>query len=122
MSKSSGNKKKDALLIALRKGNAEKVGKMLDAERDSRDGGDLDPNMDADSARNSILHRAARYGHEDVVKVRNYIIIVATAATTTALAATTYILKQMDSNRKGAKETPLIFNILKKDFICLENC
>ncbi len=74
MSKSSGNKKKDALLVALRKGNAEKVGKMLDAERDSRDGGDLDPNMDADSARNSILHRAARYGHEDVVKVRNYII------------------------------------------------
>ncbi len=78
MSKSSGNKKKDALLIALRKGNAEKVGKMLDAERDSRDGGDLDPNMDADSARNSILHRAARYGHEDVVKVRNYHQILAT--------------------------------------------
>ena len=57
----SGNKDKDRLMVAIQKGNADKVARILDASPD------LDANMDADSARNSLLHRAARYGHVKVM-------------------------------------------------------
>ncbi len=58
---------KDSLLVALRKGNADKVRRILT----SGDGdAELHPDMAADSAMNCLLHRAARYGHRNVVKVR----------------------------------------------------
>lgn len=53
---------KDKLLIALRKGQADRVGAMLDQFP-----GDLEPNMDADTAENKLLHRAARFGHAAVI-------------------------------------------------------
>ena len=46
---------KDKLLIALRKGQAERVSAMLDQFPE-----ELDANMNADSADNKLLHRAAR--------------------------------------------------------------
>jgi len=68
--------KKDALLVALRKGQADRVAHMLDQAAASSGGasgggggGELCPDMEADSARNGILHRAARYGHLEIVKV-----------------------------------------------------
>lgn len=56
----SGNKDRDRLMVAIQKGNADKVARILDASPD------LDASMDADSARNSLLHRAARYGYVKV--------------------------------------------------------
>ena len=58
--------KKDSLLVALRKGNAEKVRRII-AEGD--DDGEIHADMAADSAMNALLHRAARYGHGKVVQV-----------------------------------------------------
>ena len=60
------NTKKDSLLIALRKGNAEKVRKII-ADADGDD--EIHADMAADSAMNALLHRAARYGHGKVVQV-----------------------------------------------------
>ena len=58
------NPKRDALLVALRRGNAEKVRQMI------IEGGEiLHADMAADSAMNALLHRAARYGHGKVVQV-----------------------------------------------------
>ena len=53
---------KDKLLIALRKGQADKVGAMLNQFPD-----ELEPNMSADTADNRLLHRAARFGHAAVI-------------------------------------------------------
>ena len=62
------NTKKDSLLIALRKGNAEKVRKIIaDGGADGDD--EIHADMAADSAMNALLHRAARYGHGKVVQV-----------------------------------------------------
>ena len=58
--------KKESLFVAIRKGNHEKVAKILD-EAGPEDG--IHPDLEADSAMNCILHRAARYGHYEVVKV-----------------------------------------------------
>ena len=46
---------KDKLLIALRKGQGERVVSMLEHFSE-----ELDPNMSADTADNRLLHRAAR--------------------------------------------------------------
>ena len=46
---------KDRLLIALRKGEAERVVAMIDQFP-----GELEPNMSADTAENKLVHRAAR--------------------------------------------------------------
>ncbi len=56
----------EALLKALRKGQADKMARLLDADVQG-----VTVDMAADSASNSILHRAARYGHSDVVEVRD---------------------------------------------------
>ena len=64
MSKKSSSK--DALFVALRKGQADRVARLIEANRDDSE---IHPDMEADSARNSILHRAARFGHVNVVKV-----------------------------------------------------
>jgi hypothetical protein len=56
---------KDILLFALRKGNADKVRHILTSSSDSAE---INPDMAADSAMNCLLHRAARYGHKEVVK------------------------------------------------------
>ena len=53
-------------MIALRKGNAEKVRKII---ADGGDDGEIHADMAADSAMNALLHRAARYGHGKVVQV-----------------------------------------------------
>ena len=53
---------KDKLLIALRKGHAERVSAMLDQFPE-----ELEPNMSADTADNKLLHRAARYGNAKVI-------------------------------------------------------
>lgn len=53
---------KERLLIALRKGRADHVGKLLDQFPD-----DLEPDMAADTAENRLAHRAARFGHASVV-------------------------------------------------------
>ncbi len=45
-------------------------GRILDDAR-SADDPDVYADMDADSAKNSVLHRAARYDHLEVVKVRS---------------------------------------------------
>ena len=58
--------KKESLLIALRRGNAEKVRKIV---ADDDGGGEIHADMAADSAMNALLHRAARYGHGKVVQV-----------------------------------------------------
>ena len=54
---------KDKLLVSLRRGHAERVVAML-----GHHGGELHPNMSADSADNRLLHRAARFGHAGVVR------------------------------------------------------
>ena len=54
---------KDKLLVSLRRGHAERVLAML-----GHHGGELHPNMSADSADNRLLHRAARFGHAGVVR------------------------------------------------------
>ena len=46
---------KERLLVALRKGEAERVVAMIDQFP-----GELEPNMSADTAENKLLHRAAR--------------------------------------------------------------
>lgn len=61
--------KKDTLFIALRRGNAEKVGRILDDPEVPEGEEAIFADMDADSAKNSLLHRAARYGHSAVVKI-----------------------------------------------------
>ena len=53
---------KDRLMIALRKGQADRVGALLDQFP-----GDLEPDMAADTAENRLAHRAARFGHASVV-------------------------------------------------------
>ena len=68
--RTTGNPNKDRLLVALRKGQAEKVASLLDSG--NQDPGDpLHADLEADTALNTILHRAARYGHANVVKVVN---------------------------------------------------
>jgi len=54
----------EKLLIVLRKGKADRVGAMLDQFP-----GELEPDMAADTAENRLLHRAARFGHAEVIKV-----------------------------------------------------
>ena len=49
------DKIKQRLLIAIRKGDHEKVGKILEAHA-----GQISPNAEADTAQNKLLHRAAR--------------------------------------------------------------
>jgi len=56
------DKAKQRLLFAIRKGDHEKVGKILESQS-----GKISPNAEADSAQNRLLHRAARYGHAKVV-------------------------------------------------------
>ena len=64
------NSKRDSLLIALRKGDAEKVRRMIVNSGGGGGGGEtLHADMAADSAMNALLHRAARYGHGKVVQV-----------------------------------------------------
>ena len=46
---------KERLLVALRKGEAERVVAMIDQFP-----AELEPNMSADTAENKLLHRAAR--------------------------------------------------------------
>jgi len=54
---------KERLLIVLRRGNADKVEALIKQFPD-----ELNPDLDADSAENKIIHRAARYGHSKVVE------------------------------------------------------
>lgn len=54
---------KQRLLLAIRKGDHDKVGKILEAHS-----GQISPNAEADTAQNRLLHRAARYGHVKVVE------------------------------------------------------
>ena len=69
------NPKRDSLLIALRKGDAEKVRRMIvDCGGGGEGGETLHADMAADSAMNALLHRAARYGHGNVVQVCTYYI------------------------------------------------
>ena len=63
------NPKRDSLLIALRKGDAEKVRRMIVDSGGGEGGETLHADMAADSAMNALLHRAARYGHGKVVQV-----------------------------------------------------
>ena len=46
---------KEKLMVALRKGEAERVVAMMDQFP-----GELEPNMSADTAQNKLIHRAAR--------------------------------------------------------------
>lgn len=57
------DKIKQRLLLAIRKGDHDKVGKILEAHA-----GQISPNAEADTAQNRLLHRAARYGHVKVVE------------------------------------------------------
>jgi hypothetical protein len=50
------DKIKQRLLLAIRKGDHDKVGKILEAHA-----GQISPNAEADTAQNRLLHRAARY-------------------------------------------------------------
>ena len=54
---------KEKLMVALRKGEAERVVAMIDQFP-----GELEPNMSADTAQNKLIHRAARYGHVKLIK------------------------------------------------------
>ena len=65
--KSKPNPAKERLLVALRKGQSEKVASLLDANQDPGD--PLHADLEADTALNTILHRAARYGKVKVVQV-----------------------------------------------------
>ena len=67
------NPKRDSLLIALRKGDAEKVRRMI-VDSGGEGVETLHADMAADSAMNALLHRAARYGHGNVVQVCTYYI------------------------------------------------
>lgn len=61
----SGNRsEKEALLIALRKGQADKVRHII------KSSDTLNADTQADTAQNCLLHRAARYGHKSIVEVR----------------------------------------------------
>ena len=51
----SDDKIKQRMLLAIRRGDHEKVGKILEAHS-----GQISPNAEADSAQNRLLHRAAR--------------------------------------------------------------
>jgi len=53
---------KERLLVALRKGQADRVSGLLDQFPD-----ELEPDMAADTADNRLVHRAARFGHAKVV-------------------------------------------------------
>jgi len=53
---------KERLLVALRKGQADRVSALLDQFPE-----ELEPDMAADSAENRLVHRAARFGHAQVV-------------------------------------------------------
>lgn len=55
--------KKDSLMLAIQRGQAEVVDRKLKSDDD------LHADLEADSARNCLLHRAARYGHVEVIKV-----------------------------------------------------
>ena len=72
----ASSSKRDSLLVALRKGNAEKVRRIIT----EGDDGEIHADMAADSAMNALLHRAARYGHGKVVQVspteRPFILLV----------------------------------------------
>jgi len=54
---------KKSLLIAIKENNIEKLRNILTKNSDT-----LSADEEADSARNRILHRAARYGHPEVVR------------------------------------------------------
>lgn len=54
---------KKSLLIAIKENNVEKLRNILTKNSET-----LSADEEADSARNRILHRAARYGHPDVVR------------------------------------------------------
>ena len=49
------DKIKQRLLLAIRKGDHDKVGKILEAHS-----GQISPNAEVDTAQNRLLHRAAR--------------------------------------------------------------
>ena len=49
------DKIKQRLLLAIRKGDHDKVGKILEGHA-----GQISPNCEADTAQNRLLHRAAR--------------------------------------------------------------
>eukprot|EP00095_Tigriopus_kingsejongensis_P007040 maker-scaffold146_size311726-snap-gene-0.12 protein:Tk07040 transcript:maker-scaffold146_size311726-snap-gene-0.12-mRNA-1 annotation:"hypothetical protein" len=69
MAEAGKKSKKDTLFIAIRRGNAEKVARILDGPQTPEGLEPVFPDMEADSAQNCLLHRAARYGHASVVKV-----------------------------------------------------
>ena len=56
------DKIKQKLLLAIRKGDHDKVGKILEAHA-----GQISPNCEADTAQNRLLHRAARYLFSKIV-------------------------------------------------------
>ena len=56
------DKIKQRLLLAIRKGDHDKVGKILEAHA-----GQISPNCEADTAQNRLLHRAARYLFSKIV-------------------------------------------------------
>ena len=55
---------KKSLLIALRENKPDKVRNLL-----KKNPKELSANEEADSARNRILHRAARYGHSEITEI-----------------------------------------------------
>ena len=55
---------KKSLLIGIRDNQVERVRSLL-----SKHPNELSPNEEADSAKNRILHRAARYGHPQIVQL-----------------------------------------------------
>ena len=55
VSRMEEDKIKQRILFAIRKGDHEKVGKILEAHS-----GQISPNAEADTAQNRLLHRAAR--------------------------------------------------------------
>ncbi len=54
---------KKSLLVAIKENNVEKLRNILTKNKET-----LSADEEADSARNRILHRAARYGHPEVVR------------------------------------------------------
>ena len=63
---------KDQLMAAIRKGQADKVKALIEgAKGNNKVSAEqrLHADMEADSAQNAVLHRAARWGHHKVVKV-----------------------------------------------------
>jgi hypothetical protein len=55
---------KKSLLIAIRENQVDRVKSLL-----TKHPNDLSPNEEADSAKNRILHRAARYAHPEIVEL-----------------------------------------------------